>query len=64
MPRPLVNRLNAELHKAVRLPEIQERFAASGIETLLNTPEEFQAMLASETVRWGKVVKAAGIKPE
>jgi len=64
LPRTIVNRLNAELHKAVRMPDVQERFAASGIETLLNTPEEFQAMLESETARWGTVVKAAGIKPE
>ena len=64
LPRTIVNRLNAELHKAVRMPDVQERFAASGIETLLNSPEEFRAMLVSETARWGTVVKAAGIKPE
>lgn len=64
LPRPIVDRLNAELHKVVRMREVQERFAASGIETLLNTPEEFRTMLESETARWGKVVKAAGIKPE
>jgi tripartite-type tricarboxylate transporter receptor subunit TctC len=64
LPRPIVNRLNAELHNAVRMPDVQERFAASGIETLLNSPEEFRAMLVSETARWGTVVKAAGIKPE
>jgi len=60
----IVDRLNAELHKVVRMREVQERFDASGIETLLNTPEEFRTMLESETLRWGKVVKAAGIKPE
>ena len=64
LPRPVVNRLNAELHKVVHMRDVQERFAASGIETLLNTPEAFRALLESETVRWGKVVKAAGIKPE
>lgn len=64
LPRPIVDRLGAELHKVVRMREIQERFAASGIETLLGTPEEFQTMLESETVRWGKIVKAAGIKAE
>jgi len=64
LPRTIVDRLNAELHKVVRMRDVQERFAASGIETLLGTPEEFRAMLVSETERWGKVVKAAGIKPE
>lgn len=59
-----MDRLNAELHKVVRLRDVQERFAASGIETLIDTPGAFRTMLESETVRWGTVVKAAGIKPE
>lgn len=64
LPRSIVDRLNAEIHKVVRSPEVQQNFATSGIETLLNSPDEFSAMLQSETVRWAKVVRAAGIKPE
>jgi tripartite-type tricarboxylate transporter receptor subunit TctC len=64
LPRPIVDRLNAEIHKAVRAPEVLQFFATSGIEPLLNTPEEFTAMLAAEYERWGRVVKASGIKPE
>jgi len=64
LPQPIVQRLNSEIHKAVNQREVQERLVAAGIEPILNTPREFQAMLETETVRWGKVVKAAGIKPE
>lgn len=64
LPRTIVDRLNAEIHKAVRTPEVQQALAASGIDVILNSPDEFTAMLQAETVRWGKVVKAAGIKPE
>lgn len=49
---------------AVRNRDVQERLEVAGIEPILNTPREFQAMLEAETVRWGKVVKAAGLKPE
>jgi tripartite-type tricarboxylate transporter receptor subunit TctC len=64
LPPRIVQRINAEVHKAVRTREVEERFAASSIEPMLNTPQEFQSMLESETARWGKVVKAAGIQAE
>ncbi|MEQ1774896.1 MAG: tripartite tricarboxylate transporter substrate binding protein [Burkholderiales bacterium] len=64
LPQPIVQRLNGEIHKAVRIREVQERLIAAGIEPMLNTPREFQAMLEAETARWSSVVKTAGIKPE
>jgi tripartite-type tricarboxylate transporter receptor subunit TctC len=64
LPAAIVRRLNAEIVRTVKLPEVQERFAASAIDPMTNTPEEFQAMIETEYVRWGKVVKSAGIKPE
>ncbi len=64
LPQLVVLRLNSEIHKAVRAREVEERFTTAGIQPLLNTPREFLTMLETETARWGKVVKAAGIKPE
>jgi tripartite-type tricarboxylate transporter receptor subunit TctC len=64
LPQSIVQRLNTEIHKAVRSRDVQERFTVAGIETILNTPREFQTMLETETARWAKVVKAAGLKPE
>jgi tripartite-type tricarboxylate transporter receptor subunit TctC len=64
LPQPIVLRLNAEIHKALRVREVQERFTTAGIEAIPGTPQEFQTLLETETARWGKVVKAAGLKPD
>ena len=64
VPRPIVDRINAEIHAAVRAPEVQAFLSTSGIEPLLTSPEEFREFLATETARWGKVFRSAGIKPE
>ena len=62
-PRPIVDRLNAELHKALASPDLKERLAGAGVEPLVNTPEQFAEFIRSETVRYAKVIKDAGIKP-
>ncbi len=63
-PRELIVRLNAELTKALTAPDLKERLGAAGIEPMTSTPEQFAAFIKSETVRYAKVVKDAGIKPE
>jgi tripartite-type tricarboxylate transporter receptor subunit TctC len=63
-PRPIVDRLVGELHKAVNSPDLKDKLASSGIDTVSNTPEQFAELISSETVRYAKVIKAAGIKPE
>ena len=62
--QPIVDRLVSELHKAVASPDLQERFATAGIDTASSTPEQFADFIKSEIVRYAKVIKAAGIKPE
>ena len=64
LPAMIVSRLHAELVKAMQAPEIREKFSAMALETVANTPVEFKAMVEAELVRWGRVVKQAGIKPE
>lgn len=64
LPRPIVDRLHAELVKAVRHPDVQKWLANSSIETVANSPEEFAWHLGAEYQRWGKVVKVAGVKAE
>jgi tripartite-type tricarboxylate transporter receptor subunit TctC len=63
-PEAIVSRLHAELVKAVRARETQEKFAALALETVSSTPAEFRRMLETELAKWGKVVRQAGIKPE
>ena len=63
-PRPIVDRLVSELHKAVTAPEFKDKLAASGIDTVTSTPEQFRDLIRSEMTRYATVIKAAGIKPE
>ena len=60
-PRPLIQQLNAQIIKIVRAPETRERLAAQGLEPAVSTPEEFAAYLATEVVKWGKVIRQAGM---
>ncbi len=61
-PRPIVDRLNAELGKALQHPEVRERILGVGAEPAHTTPEAFGALIRSEIARWAKVIKAAGVK--
>ena len=63
-PRPIVDRLVAELQKAVAAPELKEKLANVGIDTVTSTPEQFGELIRAETARYAKVIKAAGIKAE
>ncbi len=61
-PRDIINRLNLGLHKALAAPDLKERLAAIGVEPLTSTPEEFANFLRSETARYARLIKDAGIK--
>lgn len=63
-PPGIVNRLNGEIHKALAAPDIRQKLSAAGIEPKLSTPEQFASFIRSETVRYAKVIRDAGIKPE
>ncbi len=64
MPRPIVARLHKETLRALKSPELKERFNALAVEAIGSTPEEFTAMLRDEVAKWALVVKASGIKVE
>lgn len=61
-PPEIIAKLNAELVKAARAPDISERMTATGGEALGSTPEEFGRHLATEVSRWRKVVQQANIR--
>jgi tripartite-type tricarboxylate transporter receptor subunit TctC len=63
-PAEIVARLNREINAAIADPAMKARFAAIGGEPLPGSPGEFGRLIAEETEKWGKVVRAAGIKPE
>jgi tripartite-type tricarboxylate transporter receptor subunit TctC len=63
-PRDIIMRLNAEIVRAVRQPELRERLAGEGADPIGGTPEEFSAHIRTELARMGKLVRDARIKPE
>jgi tripartite-type tricarboxylate transporter receptor subunit TctC len=63
-PRAVIAKLNALAVRIVHSPEVKKVLNHEGAEPVGNTPEEFTAVLKSETAKWAKVVKAAGIKVE
>jgi tripartite-type tricarboxylate transporter receptor subunit TctC len=63
-PVEIVGRLNREINAAIAEPAMKARLAAIGGEPLPGSPAEFGRLIAEETEKWGKVVRAAGIKPE
>jgi tripartite-type tricarboxylate transporter receptor subunit TctC len=63
-PREIVQRLNTEIARIAADPAQRERMVAGDFEPTTSTPEQFAAFIREETVRWGKVVKAAKIPVE
>ena len=63
-PREIVTKLNAEIVKILRRPDVKERLAADGAEPIGNTPEVFGAFIKAEIARWAPVVKASGARPD
>jgi tripartite-type tricarboxylate transporter receptor subunit TctC len=63
-PQPVAIRLNAELAKIVKAPDVQEGFRREGLEPVVTTPEAFAQRIRAETAMWAKVIRHAGIRAE
>ena len=61
-PPAIVNRLNAEIAKVLRDPDIQKRFSEQGLETTVMTPQELKRYTENDVSRWTRLIKAANIK--
>ena len=62
MPRDIVERLSRDMTRALQLADVKERVAAQGNEIIGDGPDAFAKFIRAESVKWGKVVKQAGIK--
>jgi len=63
-PRPIIERLHAEVVKIAQNPKVKARLASQGLELVGNSPEEFDAFIRAEITKWSAVLKVAGLKPE
>ena len=63
-PAPIVSKLHSELVKVLAQPDVKERFASQGLDTVGSTPEQFRDHLKRETAKFAKIIKTAGIKAE
>ena len=63
-PRPIIERLHQEVTLALRSGDVRQHLSGEGAEVVASTPEQFAAYLRTETDKWAKVIKAAGIKPQ
>ncbi|MBC7780371.1 MAG: tripartite tricarboxylate transporter substrate binding protein [Proteobacteria bacterium] len=63
-PRPIITRLNGELLKIMKSPDVVDRFAGLGVEALSSTPEELMTLVKNEIGSFGKLIKAANIKAD
>ena len=61
-PKDIIARLDAELVKAVNVPDVRERLAALGVEPYSRTSGQMAAYLRSEIDKYGKIVRAIGLK--
>jgi tripartite-type tricarboxylate transporter receptor subunit TctC len=63
-PKPVVDRLNAELNRIIRLPDVVAALEKQGVTATGSTPEEFKELISSEIAQWSEVVREANIQPE
>ena len=63
-PKPIIDKLHAEVVRVFKLPEVAERLKTLGLDPALSTPDELGKYQASEIVKWTKVVKDSGAKAE
>jgi tripartite-type tricarboxylate transporter receptor subunit TctC len=63
-PAHIIRRLQSELARIAQQPDVRTFLIAQGADPIANTPEEFAAVIKGESARWGKLIKAAGVKAE
>jgi len=63
-PNEVLNKLNAEIVKALALPDVKERLASQGAEVVGNTRAEFAAFIAAEMAKYAKLIKESGAKAD
>jgi tripartite-type tricarboxylate transporter receptor subunit TctC len=63
-PRATIAKLNAELDRLLKLPEVRERMQTLGLDPVGGTPEAFAAFVKADIARWAKVIRESGTRAE
>lgn len=63
-PKPIIDKLNAEIVKILHMPDVKEKFTLQGVESVGSTPAAFVTHMQAQRVVWSKVVKDANVKVE
>ena len=64
MPRALVERINAEINKALAMPEVRARLESIGVDVVQSTPEQLTSALLKDSERYAKIIKDLNIKAD
>jgi len=64
VPAPIIAKIYKDAVQALRAPDVRDKLAADGAEPVANSPEEFSRHIRSEFEKWGRVIKAAGLRAE
>jgi tripartite-type tricarboxylate transporter receptor subunit TctC len=62
MPKEVVAKLNADINKALKDPELEKKLGAQGADIAGSTPDQFAQLIREDIARWGKIVKESGAK--
>jgi tripartite-type tricarboxylate transporter receptor subunit TctC len=63
-PRDVVAKLNGAINAALKMDDVRAKLQGAGIEIQGGTPEQFGAVIRTEVEKWGRIVKAAGIRAD
>ncbi len=63
-PRAIVMKLHDDIVRVLSMPDVRERLSGQGVEVAGTTPQQFEAFVREEIVRWDKAVKQSGAKPD
>ena len=63
-PVTIVDKINQDINRVLKLPDVRERFAGLGADAHGGTPAEFDAYIRNEHERWGRVIRSANVKGE
>lgn len=63
-PQPIITKINAEMTRILRLPDVRERMQVQGAQPVGNRPEQFDSLIKDEIAKWAEIAKQAGIRAE